>query len=728
MSVQLSQTIEARFVEADAPGAVGAGLRVLLAEGGDGASICHAWAEAVTTLHSRVMLRAVSGSDGLVEFMRGLRSDGTRSFSMDLNPGLKQVTLRLPTGAMSTAVLPTAIAWHCVEVGVNADTGVAKLWVNGVQRAELNTAAAELVTTSVRLGGFFKEHSLTGEYHLDEWVVRENYIGPVRVVARGSFMDDPAHWLVIYNTSSADSCAWAEHYRQQRNIPHMNLCGLMLPTTEVISPAEYAAMDAAINDYLQRHGLSEQVKGLLLGFGVPGYVTYAGVLEPTTGLLQKAGAMPGAEVNPRYQATGFTRFSANELGVQRLTARMDRATLAQAMAQVDRAVALSVEGLGDGESAGLWLEPMVSPPAPPEVQHWVSELLTWSDSVDRQRTRLPMQVPTTGSCWSQLEEDGFYFGVQPGVPSQANGYFSESSAARVLFMAVSLQSPTGTTLRQSEVDEWCGVALAAGYVAAVATSLTVAAADWPSAGTIMAGLQQGATLAEAWSAGCPRLRGAMFLVGDPLMTIGFPQAGWNVYGPMARAVDVHENRLIAVLRENEKGLVLPTGEPTVMAAPVMGELYRLQHTDEQGVKDQGVYVRVVRDAQGKAVVQPTTPVWPDGEGWPVTLEEGGVCLRLWWEEPVREASSLVIELETEDEQSGREVVAQRSMMSGGRVVEVKRDWPVQMLRYRWRLAVKRNEGGVESKAEVWVSHWSMRVQPRETSEPTIVLQGLEVMP
>ena len=726
MSVQLSQLGEARFDEADAQGVVGAGVGVVMDVGSDGASIGHAWAQATATLHSRVMMKMIGGGHGLIEFMRGLRDDGERSFSLDLNPGLRQVVLRLPTGMTSMATLPPAIKWQCVEVGVNTGNGVAQLWINGVLQSELNTAPQDLATASVRLGGFYKDHSLVGEYHLDEWVISESYIGPVRVAAKSPYMNDPARWLVIYNTSNDESCAWAEHYRQQRGIPHMNLCGLALPTTEVISPAEYAAMDAVITAYLQRHGMSEQVKGLLLGFGVPGYVTYAGVLEPTTALLQKAGPTPGAEVNPGYQATGFMRFTADALGTQRLTARMDQPTLEQAIAQVDRAGTLSALGLGDGESAGLWLEPMVSPPT--QAQAWTTELLNWSSSIDGQKARLPMRVPGEGMTWPQLESDGFYFGVRPVQPGQVTGFFAGSSAARVLFVTVSALSPTCTTLRQAGVNQWCEAALAAGYVATAAASLPTDPTDWPSVRSIMAGLQAGATLAEAWTAGCPTLRGALFLVGDPLMTIGFPQAGWQVIGPVERPDQGSDDRLLTVLREGESSLQLPTDEPTVMTAPVVGELYCIRHSDEQGVKDQGVYVRMVRDAQGKAVVQPTTPVWPDGEGWQVSVEGVQVRLRLWWEEPVCDASSLVIELETENELAERQVVAQLAMKPGCRVVEVKRDWTGEALRYRWRLAVKRREGGVESKVDVWVSHWSEWVQPRETDEPTIVLQGLEVMP
>ncbi|NJL32440.1 MAG: hypothetical protein HC898_12950, partial [Phycisphaerales bacterium] len=397
----MTQTEDARFAELDRKGRINQGVKVLLNRGSEGTWVGHAWAARPVTLHSRVMLRMVSGGEGQVVFLRGLGSDGLPRFSLDANPQARQITLRLPSGDAQVADLPWAIAWHCIEVGANSNTGVLRLWINGVLRCELNTYPPELEIAELRLGGFYKDYELTGEYHLNDWRIEENYIGPVRKMVSGSALNDPARWLVVYNTSQADTCAWAEHYRELRLVPHANLCGLELSLDEVLDPQGYAEMDAAITDYLTDNGLLEQVKGLVLGLGVPGYVDFAGVLQPTTALLQRAGAVPGMVENAHLQAQGYTPLAAEEMGIDRLTARMDRHSFASAATQMDRALELSAQGLGNGDASGLWLEPATNTTAG-QIE-WNQRLTAWTAGQARMRTRLPWHLPAEGQQFTQLQ-------------------------------------------------------------------------------------------------------------------------------------------------------------------------------------------------------------------------------------------------------------------------------------------------------------------------------------
>ena len=110
------------------------------------------------------------------------------------------------------------------------------------------------------------------------------------------------------------------------------------------------------------------------------------------------------------------------------------------------------------------------------------------------------------------------------------------------------------------------------------------------------------------------------LVGDPLMTVSMPQAGWDVYGPFESWKSVNFDGPIAMLRESERSITLADGQK-----PIDGTrgLYLVRHIDAAGRHEAGVS-HVMIERAGDAVREVSTlPAWPNASGWsPMRTADG----------------------------------------------------------------------------------------------------------
>src|SRR5690606_10856149 len=70
----------------------------------------------------------------------------------------------------SWIALPKAIAWVCIELSVDALTGVADLAVNGISRQQLALAGGD-IAASCWIGGLSPDAGLTGELDFAYWAV-----------------------------------------------------------------------------------------------------------------------------------------------------------------------------------------------------------------------------------------------------------------------------------------------------------------------------------------------------------------------------------------------------------------------------------------------------------------------------------------------------------------------------------------------------------------------------
>ena len=322
MSTTLTQHATASFP--DKPGQAGVGLLISMAAGDEGAYLAHDLGSEHAALDVRFMFNPWGVAGGRFVHLAGFDGSSDEVMRMTFDATTRGLEVWLPGGTMS-AELDGVLPWQCIELGIDTVSGLAKLWVNGVLADQFSGDLSASTVQTVWLGAIHKQTAVAGDCYMDELCIADGYIGAVVAPPGQPHAGDPARWLVVYNTADTDAVSWADTYRQARGVPYANLAGLMLPTTETINAGQYAALAGAIEDYLTDNNLAGQVMGILLGYGVPGYVDYSGSgpLEAVPALMQTAGTSAGTIANANATPTPSGRLTFADLAGDRMTARMD---------------------------------------------------------------------------------------------------------------------------------------------------------------------------------------------------------------------------------------------------------------------------------------------------------------------------------------------------------------------------------------------------------------------
>jgi len=622
MSVTLEQTTEAAF-----PDRGTTGLRVTAAAGNAGAYVEVNLAAAESNLHVRVMLHPGTLTGGRLVFLRGARGEGAEAFRLTLDPAAGELTLRCFAETTLVAPLGHGPAWRCVEVRVDDAAGVGELWLDGRRRAAATWPPLDRTTAQLRLGGYQKDTAAAGWIALDEWFIADGYIGPVRVEPTSPHADDPRRWLVLYSRDAAESAAWADHYRQHRSVPHANLLGLPLAATETIDEAAFLALREAVGQYLDAHGLGEQVMGVLCGFGVPGYVLRDdGERLALPALLQRLnGALAPAD-NPWFDEPIATRPRAGDHPAERMTARLDAPSLAEAIDLIDRTLAAEQ---GDAVTGALWLDAAGAAGHDPTL---ATALADWGAGLGRQALRLSLVLadpadPDPPSFASVVNDALFWGGWEQGGEAVS---FGEATPGRLFAAGLDPTAATGPTLRDSSDGGWLGRAMAGGYLSAAASAGAVGVEALPAIDRFFAALRAGWTVGEAWTLALPRSGSPLFLAGDPLFRPPLPRAGWDLFGPFAGWDDARFDEPIAMLREDERTLPLP---PDLRPAEGEAAIYVLRHLDAAGRVEAGLTQVRVTSIDGVAVALPDAAAWPGEADWPVALDGETARIEAIWARP-----------------------------------------------------------------------------------------------
>jgi len=347
------------------------------------------------TLFVRVMLNVSGLANGSVTLLRGLDSGAVETLHAAYDATTGVLTVTLATTDTLTATLVSGLAWHCVEIELDADaSGNARLHVNGIEVDSASGDFSSLPTQAVRIGCNSKDTATTGDLYLDEWVMSTTYVGPVVVEPTGSYASDPARWAITYNTAVADSVTWVESYRAARSVPYANLIGLSLGTGDLIGGGAFATMRSTIKSYLQDNALTAQICGLCVGYGVPGRVYLSGAVASMLADLDS----DTAAANDNYLSgvvdtddlpTRESLISAPPY----LVADMNAPSLADAQALTTRANALTTTDAAGREFSAL--DPatdMLGMVAPA----W-ADLVAWLAEVESEQLRLPSDTDFDGS-------------------------------------------------------------------------------------------------------------------------------------------------------------------------------------------------------------------------------------------------------------------------------------------------------------------------------------------
>lgn len=654
------------------------------------------------TLYSRLMVNATEASGGQLTLSGGVRGDGRSVWQLVLDTDSPSVRLEVDTTQVSAA-LPNAIAWHCIEVSLDAASGQATLHVNGIERGTLSTSYDP--TRQLWIGGAFFTHGLMGTVQLDHWLISQQPIGVPVAAPLQDDGSDPRRWLVVYNRDDADSCTWAETYRARRSVPYANLCGLDLPTDEAISAPQFETMRQSINDYLDKNHLRQQVIGVLLGLNVPGYADVAGqgTLTPITSYLHTDDAHGLPAVNPLYQSTITHRPGAADFVGVRLTGRIDAPSLAEAVALMDRADALFSQPLSHDAGADLLVD--INPDNPNIGPVYTQPVADWASGSGLSSLRLPTKVYDVQAPASASNE-AVVWGWRDAAPPP--GYFDDPGGRRAICMQFDPEPIPAVSVRDTAASDWLGIALQAGYAFAAAPSRAYSLSSLPMPHLFFEGLRQGWTVAEAWLVAQPFVRDGLQMVGDPLMPIAFPKAGYDVYGPVKRLDLIDLDSPFAMLHAGEDELTLPTGQ-----LPASGEAarYLVRRVDDQGRSDHACAATFAAIEQDQ-VIRPARPAWPAHDGWSVLSRGGRLLLSAYWPESLLacaiDAVKLIAQVGIEDPITLSEITP----APGQRRVVVESEQPSEPTRYRFSV--------VQGPA-TFNTPWSSVVQPTTPAAQTLTV-------
>jgi len=658
-------------------------------------------------LYMRWMVDLSQADGGEVTIAGGIDSSrfSTWQVVLDTTSGLVKL---LAGSATCTAYLPTALAWHTIEVGINSTSGSASLRLNGIVRGTLSATIS--ATRYAWLGAAFTSASISGQIDFDRWVLSTAPIGLPLSAPQFEHGADPRRWLVVYNRDTPDSVLWADAYRERRSVPYANLCGLSLPTTEVISAAEYESLRQQISDYLSDNAMGDQVTGVLLGYGVPGYADVAaqGTLTPVASYLHTDNTHGLPVVNALYQSSIGDRPEAESFGGLRLTGRIDAVNLAEAIALIDRADAVMAQTLVHDGAADIAID--VNPDNANVGPVYTEPVMEWATGQGLARLRLPGTLFDADAPLS-VSGESVLWGWRDAAPSA--GFFVEPAGRRAICVQLDPEPLAAVTLRTPSATDWLTAALQAGYAAAVAPSRAYSLSSIPLPHLFFEALRLGWTIAEAWMVSMPFLRDGLQIVGDPLMTIPFPKAGYDVFGPVDRVDQIDFDQPIAVLHEGQRSFALETEDAPQPGQP---KRYLVRRYDTEGRSDESV-AAVYAALEAGEVVQPALPAWPGRASWRVVERGGGLILNSTWAASLRSMGVDRVLLQSQVGVEDPLSVAQQVPTQGQRKVSLTIPHPTQATRYRFR---------VQQGSATFDSPWSRWVSPVPAADQTIQL--LEVQP
>ena len=149
--------------------------------------------------------------------------------------------------------------------------------------------------------------------------------------------------LLLINNQSAISMQVGNYFKLKRNIPDQNVCNISMPTTEVISQAQFQTVRTAVQAFINASGLNDTLNYTVTTKGVPLRVSNSGGFTPSFDdelsliLGPYAGAINvnGVIGNPFYSSQ--QRFSRKSFGVF-ITTRLSGYDLNDCLRLVDNAL------------------------------------------------------------------------------------------------------------------------------------------------------------------------------------------------------------------------------------------------------------------------------------------------------------------------------------------------------------------------------------------------------
>jgi len=444
-------------------------------------------------------------------------------------------------GTLSADNVADLNAWTYVVLAMRrattnvASDGWARLYMNGA-RIDNFTGVDNYDTLSGTLAlhaGIFENIQPSFSMDLDEIMVASAYPEPYVPPATSDYVE-AARTVVCYRHASADSRTFARYCSSALGVPRANLCPLPAASSTE-SLATYATFQAQVETDLAawlalNASAAAQCCCIVPGYGVPQFFTSGGVLHSAASRLMKLGtAFSSRTVNPFHGRQ--TRITSAELvaaGVY-LTATMDAPSLADAEAYVTKG--LAVGAAAEGEKV-LASDSAVR-----------ASLAAQATRLARAATYTPGDLGALmlGSMAAMMGPDPYW----PTAGTRA---------------AILCTTEANLTLRGVGSYLMFGLQTL-GWAAGVGYSIANGGVE-ADAESLVEMLRGGGSFAEAALAAVHYLNYAAIPIGLPTMTLGFPQAGYNLYGGVADRTAVDWGTPIAYGRAGANSIAIAQADDT----------------------------------------------------------------------------------------------------------------------------------------------------------------------
>lgn len=363
---------------------------------------------------------------------------------------------------------------------------------------------------------------------------------------------------------------------------------------------------------------------------------------------------------------------------------------------MDRADGLVSQPLSHDAGAELLID--INPDNPNVGPVYTQPVADWAAGLGLSSLRLPATVYDTQAPTS-ASNDAVVWGWRDAAPP--SGYWASPSGRRAICMQFDPEPTPAVTVRDGSATDWLSTALQAGYAFAAAPSRAYSLSSLPLPHLFFEGLRRGWTAAEAWLVAQPFVRDGLQIVGDPLMTIDFPKAGYDVYGPSARLDLIDLDSPFVSLHAGERSLALQPGD-----LPAAGDSarYLVRQLDSQGRSDHASAAALVAVENGQAIT-PALPAWPAREGWSVLQRDGQLLFSAHWPASLRASGVDAVQLIAQVGSDDPIILDEATPITGQRHVAIRPAHPSQPTRYRF---------GIVQGSATFHTPWSSAVQPVTT--------------
>lgn len=361
----------------------------------------------------------------------------------------------------------------------------------------------------------------------------------------------PDNVVFVYNTNVSGSFQVAEYYRNARGLPLANLIGLSMPvpvpSNDCETPISKSDFEQTILEPLRSaisalqdsaySGSSEELEcsAIVLGYGTPlSYQEDDGeVISIASRLHRIDHGYEAAKANHTFDRRTFQFYDAVDAQEVIIVSAIDGPTAEAAMKLIDRAVAVTNSVSVTGK---IFVDPYGRKSTTADAEYQADIL----DFVNNESSNLGLNVSLTVDVMSDdpyeeptfasLEDDSFYWGWYE--PAYSKNLFVDHSFKRVFLYnaddeagcsihyldGANWYSPNGS-------DPWCNLAINVdpGYAACAGAVDAPGSENHLRPRAFFRALHQGASLGEAFLFASPVVNWKVYLIGDPLMTVNFPE-------------------------------------------------------------------------------------------------------------------------------------------------------------------------------------------------------------